>query len=117
MPRSWPIKVVALTAVAGSLNQARNRFMNNYPPRVRGAIQARGLVGDVFPYIGERPDLGPNVWEVYPKTVIDHAAVRIDDFLDVYVDVRDFLRSDLEAWLESEGHTVLQVFFKEQGGR
>lgn len=106
-----------MTAVSGNLNQARNRFMNNYPPRVRGAIQARGLVGECFPSINERADIGPNIWEIYPKTVIDHAAVTIDDFMDVYIDVRDFLRDDIEAWLESEGHTVIQVFFKEQGGR
>ena len=116
MPRSWKIKVVALTEIVGNLTQARNRFMNNYPPRVQGAIQARGLVGEVTPFIFVRPDLGLNVWEIYPVTVITHDALVIEDFLDIYNDMRDFLRSDLEAWLESEGHTVRQVFFKDQGG-
>lgn len=108
----YVVKVVAVATVAGNPNQARNRFTANYPPRVEGAIAARGLTGTVEARIVERPDVGALVWEFYPKTAIeDEGRPWVGDFEDTYADLRDFLRDDLEAWLEGEGHTVTTVYF------
>ena len=107
----WAVKVVAVATIAGSPNQARTRFLQNYPARIQVAFTARGLTGSVSARIIERPDLGPRVWEFYPKTSL-HDARSFAEITTEYRAIRDFLVTDLESWLTAEGHTVTAMFSK-----